>query len=131
MECIFCKIVSGEIPAEKIYEDEKLLAFLDINPVTYGHTLLIPKEHHAMMPDVPDALLSDCYLKAKELMPKIKAGLEVDYVSVSVVGLDIPHFHIHLIPRKLNDSLANFWPTRKYPEGEIEKTAKKLISQNL
>lgn len=124
--CIFCKIIKGEIPAEKIYADDKVLAFLDINPVTYGHTLVIPKEHYATMTDVPDKLLSYCYLKAKELMIKIKQALGADYVSVSVVGLDVPHFHIHLIPRNFNDGLANFWPTKKYPKGEMEKTAEKI-----
>jgi len=126
MDCIFCKIIKGEIPAEKIYEDDKILAFLDINPVTYGHTLVIPKEHYAIMTDVPDELLAYCYLKSKELMLKIKAGMKVDYVSVSVVGLDVPHFHIHLIPRSFNDGLAGFWPTKKYPEGEIGKVVKKI-----
>jgi histidine triad (HIT) family protein len=128
MDCIFCKIIKGEIPAEKIYEDKKVLAFLDINPVTPGHVLLIPKEHYTMMTDVPDELLGYCYLKAKELMPKIKLGMKADYVSVSVVGLDVPHFHIHLIPRNFDDGLANFWPTKKYADGEMEKIAKKIIS---
>ena len=126
--CIFCKIIAGEISAEKIYEDDKVLAFLDINPVTYGHALVIPKTHYAIMTDTPDELLSYCYLKSKELMLKIKAGMKADYVSVSVVGLDVPHFHIHLIPRNFNDGLANFWPTKKYSEGEMEKTAEKIIS---
>ena len=126
MECIFCKIIAGEIPAEKIYEDDKVLAFLDINPVTYGHTLVIPKEHYAIMTDVPDELLAYCYIKSKELMTKIKPALEADYVSVSVVGLDVPHFHIHLIPRNFNDGLANFWPTKTYPEGEMKKISEKI-----
>jgi histidine triad (HIT) family protein len=127
MDCVFCKIIAGEIPAAKIYEDEKVLAFLDINPVTPGHTLLIPKEHHQMMTDMPDELLGICFAKAKELMIKIKQGLEADFVAVSVVGIDVPHFHIHLIPRKMNDGLANFWPTTKYKEGEMEKVAEKII----
>ena len=124
--CIFCKIIAGEIPTEKIYEDNKVLAFLDINPVTYGHTLVIPKKHYTTMTDVPDELLAYCYTKSKELMIKIKQALKADYVSVSVVGLDVPHFHIHLIPRKLNDGLANFWPTKTYPEGELKKIAEKI-----
>jgi histidine triad (HIT) family protein len=125
--CIFCKIIAGEIPAEKIiYEDDKILAFLDINPVTYGHTLIIPKEHYPYMPDVPDELLSYCFIKAKELMISIKKAMEADFVTISVVGTDVPHFHIHLIPRKLNDGLAKFWPTTKYAEGEMQKTAEKI-----
>ncbi|MBU2028845.1 HIT family protein [Patescibacteria group bacterium] len=125
--CIFCKIIAGKIPAEKIYEDDKVLAFLDINPVTPGHVLIIPKKHHVLMTDVPDKLLGYCFIKIKDLMVKIKKALKADYISVSVSGVDIPHFHIHLIPRKFNDKLKG-WPTKTYPEGEMEKVAKKIIS---
>ena len=125
-DCIFCKIIAGEIPAEKVYEDDKILAFLDINPVTSGHTLIIPKEHHQMMVDTPDELLCYCFAKTKELMIKIKESMGADFVTVSVVGLDVPHFHIHLVPRKFSDNLANFWPTTKYAEGEMQKVAEKI-----
>src|SRR5665647_2929087 len=124
--CIFCKIIAGEIPAEKIYEDREVFAFLDINPVAPGHTLVIPKKHYVMMTDVPDKLLRHCFVKTKALMTKIKKALKADYVSVSVSGVDIPHFHIHLIPRHFNDNLKG-WPTKTYPEGEIEKVTKKII----
>jgi len=129
MFCIFCKIAAGEIAAEKIYEDEKCLAFLDINPVTPGHALLIPKEHYPSMAETPDDLVAYLYLKAKELMPKIKKAMQADYVSISVVGTEVPHFHIHLIPRNNNDGLAGFWPAKKYASGEIEKVAEKLKSE--
>ena len=125
MDCIFCKIISGAIPAEKIYEDKKVFAFLDINPVAPGHVLVIPKKHHIIMADVPDKLLGYCFIKTKDLMIKIRKALKADYVSVSVSGVDIPHFHIHLIPRYFNDGLKG-WPTKTYPGGEIEKVAKKI-----
>lgn len=125
-DCIFCKIIAGEIPAEKIYEDDKVLAFLDINPVAPGHVLVIPKKHCQMMTDVPNELLGYCFTKSKELMIKLKEALKVDFVTVSVVGLDVPHFHIHLVPRKLNDGLENFWPTIKYEEGEMQKLGEKI-----
>lgn len=127
MECIFCKIIKGEIPSYKVYEDEKCLAFLDINPVTPGHTLLIPKQHHQMLTDTPDELLSYLSVKAKELMIVLKNNLNADFVVLSVVGLDVPHFHIHLIPRNYNDGLENFWPTKKYQEGEAAEILKKII----
>jgi histidine triad (HIT) family protein len=126
MDCIFCKIVAGELPAAKIYEDEKCLAFLDINPVTNGHVLLIPKEHFPMMLDVPDDLVAYLFVKAKELMLQIKQAMNADYVSLSVVGFEVPHFHIHIIPRRLDDGLAGFWPTKKYAEGEKDATAEKI-----
>ena len=126
MECIFCKIVAGEIPSYKIYEDDKVLAFLDINPITDGHTLLIPKEHFQMMADTPDELVSYLFVRAKELMKVIKETMKADYVSLSVVGVDVPHFHIHFVPRNFNDGLTGFWPTKKYQEGEAEKIVKQL-----
>ena len=127
MNCVFCKIVAGDIPCHKIYEDDKVLAFLDINPVTDGHALLIPKEHYQLMPDVPNDLLAYLFSKTKELMPKIKTAMQADYVGLSVVGVDVPHFHIHIIPRKFNDGLANFWPTKKYAAGEVEEIVRHII----
>jgi histidine triad (HIT) family protein len=125
-ECIFCKIAAGEIPCHKIYEDDKVLAFLDINPVTDGHALIIPKEHYQMMPDVPDDLLAYIFLKTKEFMEKIKTAMQADFSVVSVVGVDVPHFHVHVIPRKFNDGLANFWPAKKYADGEAERIAEQI-----
>jgi len=124
--CIFCKIIAGEIPCHKVFEDENFLAFLDINPVTPGHTLLIPKAHHQMMVDTPDELISKLYVKAKELMITIKDRLHADFVVLTVVGIDVPHFHVHLIPRMRDDGLANFWPTTKYKDGEAEQIISKL-----
>jgi histidine triad (HIT) family protein len=129
MPCIFCKIIAGEIPSAKIYEDEKCLVFLDINPVTDGHVLLIPKEHFASMAETPDDLVAYLYIKAKWLMSKLKKALNADYISLSVVGTDVPHFHIHLIPRRFDDGLAHFWPTKKYAEGEMAAVAEKIISE--
>jgi histidine triad (HIT) family protein len=125
-DCIFCKIIAGEIPGAKIYEDDKALAFLDINYVNPGHVLIIPKEHYENMVETPNELVAYLYVKAKELMIKIKKAMEADYVCLSVVGTDVPHFHIHLIPRWHDDGLAGFWPTKKYSEGEMEKIAEKI-----
>lgn len=112
--CIFCKIVSKEIPAEVVYEDIEALVFLDINPVNEGHLLIIPKEHYPYITDTPDNLVSSLFVLAKNLMPKLKDAMKADYVVVSVVGTDVPHFHIHLIPRFQNDGLKGSWPTKKY-----------------
>jgi histidine triad (HIT) family protein len=129
MSCIFCKIIAGQIPAAKIYEDEKCLAFLDINPVSSGHVLLIPKEHYQMMPDTPDELVAYLFVRAKDLMLKIKKAMQADYVALSVVGVDVPHFHIHLVPRRHDDGLANFWPTKQYAEGEMAEVAEKIVRE--
>jgi histidine triad (HIT) family protein len=125
-DCLFCKIVSGEIPCVKIWEDEDSLAFLDINPASDGHTLLIPKEHYKNMEETPKDLLAKLFINAQGLMPKLRKSLDADFVAVSVVGNDVPHFHIHLVPRKFDDGLAEFWPTKNYPEGEDIKIAEKI-----
>lgn len=127
-ECIFCNIVSGSIPCEKVYEDDRTLAFLDIHPVNSGHTLLISKDHYPKMVDVPDDFLGEIYIRAKMLMKKIQKALNADFVVLSVVGVDVDHFHIHLIPRYYHDGLANFWPQKEYAEGEIQKIAQKIRS---
>lgn len=127
-DCIFCKIVKKEIPVDVIYEDDKTFAFLDINPVNYGHTLVIPKEHYGMMGETPDELVSDIFVKAKKLMKTIKKAMGADFVVAAVVGVDVPHFHVHLIPRYFDDGLNNFWPTKKYKEGEDKKIAEKIRS---
>ncbi len=102
MKTVFERIIGGEIPTTKVYEDEKFLAFIDIAPVYYGHTLLIPKERFVWMQDAPDTLIGDIFVKAKELMIAMKSGIPCDYVQVGVVGDEVPHFHIHLIPRHHN-----------------------------
>jgi histidine triad (HIT) family protein len=124
-DTIFGKIIRGEIPAIKVYEDERCLAFMDINPVAKGHLLLIPKEHYVWMYEVPDELLSYLFIQTKKLMKTMITGLGCDYVQVSVVGKDVPHFHIHLIPHAMNDTIH--WGTSvQYKEGEIEKLAEDI-----
>jgi len=127
-DCIFCKIANKEIPSSIIYEDDKVIAFLDIKPVHPGYTLVIPKDHHQMMSDTPDGLIASVFVICKRLMRVIKRAFNADYVAVSVIGLDVPHFHVHVIPRYKNDGMAQFWPTKKYAESEAQKTAEKIRS---
>lgn len=122
---IFGKIIRGEIPATKVYEDDTCLAFIDINPVSPGHLLLIPKEHYTWIQDVPDELLSYLFVQSKKLIQAMIRGLGCDYVQVSVVGKDVPHFHIHLIPRTLEDTLHGL-PTLSYEHNEKELLAEKI-----
>lgn len=125
-DCVFCGIVRGEIPSEKIYEDSEVFAFLDINPVNEGHLLVIPKEHHKWMYDVPGDLLGKVFVKAKDLMISLKNSLGADFVALSVVGVDVPHFHVHLVPRYHDDGLKDFWPSKKYQDGKAEEIAEKI-----
>jgi histidine triad (HIT) family protein len=102
-DCIFCKIAAGQIPAEKIYEDDKVVAFLDIHPKAPGHTLLIPKAHYQWFQDMPDDLYGDLFRAAKKIALDLKKKYAADYIRVGIVGTDIPHAHIHLIPQRLGE----------------------------
>ena len=104
MDCIFCKIIKGEVPSFKVYEDEDVLAFLDIKPFTKGHCLVIPKQHFENMFDITEDALQKISIVAKNLSKKIKDVLEVDGIRLSqsngkAAGQDIMHFHLHIIPR--------------------------------
>ena len=126
MDCIFCRIVKKEIPASVVYEEDAVLAFLDINPVSDGHLLLIPKNHYAAMTDAPNAVIAAVFSRAKWLMPRLKDAMNADFVVVTVIGTDVPHFHVHLIPRKKGDDLAGFWPKKTYAPGMTESIAQKV-----
>lgn len=124
-DTIFGKIIRGEIPSIKVYEDDKFLAFLDINPVVKGHTLLIPKERYVWIQDVPDELLGAIFVKTKELIRAMKAELGCDLVEIVVEGKQVPHFHISLLPSYLDKTLAN-WQHVTYEDGEAIEVAEKI-----
>lgn len=128
METIFTKIINREIPATIVYEDDESIAFLDIGPVAKGHTLLIPKKQYTWMQDVPDETISELFITSKKIMKAMIQGLGCDYVQVSVVGEEVPHFHIHLIPRYHNDGLHG-WTRLSYENKDDQNDyAQKIIS---
>ncbi len=101
MDCIFCKIIAGEIPAYKVYEDDKFFAPLDIKPLNPGHTLVIPKKHYRWVWDVPEA--GEYFLVARRIALAQKKAFATDYIVATIFGEAVPHAHIHLIPRHEND----------------------------
>ncbi len=98
MASIFSKIVAGEIPCHKVAEDDNFLAFLDINPLRYGHTLVIPKKEVDYIFDVEDELLAGIMPFAKKVAKAIEQVFECERIGVTVIGLEVPHAHVHLIP---------------------------------
>ena len=106
MASIFSKIISGEIPSFKIYEDENFLAFLDINPNAVGHTLCIPKKETDQIFDLDDKSLSELIIFSKKIANAIKKALVCERVGMSVIGLEVPHVHIHLIPINNMDDMS-------------------------
>ena len=98
MASVFTRIVKGEIPCYKVAEDDRYFAFLDINPLAKGHTLVIPKEETDKIFDLDDRTLADMMVFAKRIARKIQANIACKKVAVVVLGLEVPHAHIHLIP---------------------------------
>ena len=108
MSSLFTKIIKGEIPCYKIAEDDSFLAFLDINPLVRGHALVIPKVEIDFLFDIDDDVLQNMIIFAKNVASKIKNAIPCDRVGVSVIGLEVPHAHIHLIPiSKIDDMNFN------------------------
>ncbi|MEF3255134.1 MAG: HIT family protein [Deferribacterales bacterium] len=110
MDCIFCKIINGDIPASKVYEDEDFIAILDIRPVNLGHTLLIPKQHNRNILDTPDDLGAKIYPLLKKLSIAIMKGLSADGINIiqnneEYGGQEVFHSHLHIIPRFKEDGL--------------------------
>jgi histidine triad (HIT) family protein len=130
MASIFSKIVNGEIPAYKIAEDENYLAFLDIFPVAKGHTLVIPKKEVDYIFDLEDDLYNGLQAFAKKVAIGLKKAIPCEKVGVLVLGLEVPHAHIHLIPMQNEADLLHFSKKLKFTPEEFQKI-KELISANI
>ncbi len=118
-DCIFCKIVAGELPACKVYEDEDTLAFMDIGPIIKGHTLVIPKEHWADIHAIPSALLQKVAVSTKTIAAAHVAALNCDGVNIiqangAAAGQTVLHLHFHVIPRFKTDGHSWNWRPRSY-----------------
>ncbi|MDO8951337.1 MAG: HIT domain-containing protein [Draconibacterium sp.] len=130
MAGIFSKIVNGEIPAYKVAEDENYLAFLDIFPVSKGHTLVIPKKEVDYIFDLEDDIYIGLQAFAKKVAVGLKKAIPCEKVGVLVLGLEVPHAHIHLIPMQNEADLLNFSKKLKFTPEEFQKI-KELISANI
>jgi len=131
MECLFCKIIAGEIPCTKVYEDDTVLAFLDIHPVNIGHTLVIPKVHHTNLYETPDKALSHMVVVTKKLSIAIKESLGAEGVNIEmnndpVAGQIIFHTHLHIIPRFSGDGFTHWHGARGYHDGEASEISEKI-----
>ncbi len=128
-DCIFCKIVKGEIPCYKVYEDENFLGFLDIKPINPGHSLLIPKTHYQWVDDVPN--FGDYFEAAKKIGLAIKKVLLPQAVCYVTLGFLVPHAHIRIIPRFENDGHKdglNFELYKEVSPEEMKEIAEKLLN---
>ena len=130
MASIFSKIVNGEITAYKVAEDENYLAFLDIFPVAKGHTLVIPKKEVDYIFDLDDDLYAGLQAFAKKVAVGLKKAIPCQKVGVLVLGLEVPHAHIHLIPMQTEADILNFSKKLKLTPEEFQ-SVKELITQNI
>ncbi len=130
--CIFCKIINGEIPSYKIYEDEHVFVILDMNPVTAGHFLVLPKKHFEMPESTDDEIISKMIIIAKRIAKNIKRILNSDGFNITTnsgeaAGQTISHTHFHVVQRFKNDNLK-LWPPNENEKNKIKETYKKIIS---
>jgi len=130
-DCLFCKIVAGEIPSTKVDEDERTVAFMDINPATRGHLLVVPREHARDLLEVGDEDLAACAAAAQRLAQRVKDRLGADGVNLlnscgAAAWQTVFHFHVHVIPRYDDDPLQLPWRPAPGDEDEIAAAAREL-----
>src|SRR3989338_8031369 len=130
-QCVFCHIISGKVQSRKIYEDEKALAILDINPANPGHALLMTKEHYSIMPQLPDEDIAHIFMAAKALSNSMLRSIDAQGTNIIVMngiaaGQRAQHFMVHIIPRKDKDGVEFLLPQKTMSQEEIEDTGNKI-----
>ena len=126
MSSIFSKIISGEIPSYKIAEDDKFYAFLDINPMAKGHTLVVPKQETDYIFDLDDNLLSEMSVFCKKVAVALQEAIPCKRVGMMVIGLEVPHAHVHLIPIQKEGDMSLSNPRVKLSDEEFRETAETI-----
>ena len=135
-DCIFCKIVAGEIPCTSVYEDDQALAFMDIGPIIKGHVLVIPKKHYDPITETPDAVLQHLIVVVKKIAAAQRKALKTDGCNIiqnngRVSGQAVPHLHFHVIPRFEGDGHTWNWAAKKYEQMQEMKALAEAIASAL
>ncbi|MEG1980571.1 MAG: HIT domain-containing protein [Victivallaceae bacterium] len=136
-DCIFCRIIGGEIPSTKVYEDDLVYAFMDISPINYGHILVVPKEHHESIATVPEAVAGRMMRVGSRLGVAMKRALDYDGYNLhladgAAAGQVVMHVHLHVVPRGVEDGFFWNWRQLKYdvaPGGNAAQYADKIASK--
>jgi len=131
MNCIFCKIINGDIPCYKLAENENAIAFLDVMPITKGHFLVIPKKHYEFAEETPEELMADLMILATRIAATVKKTLKCDGINFIInsgkqAGQVIPHVHLHVVPRYTDDGIC--WP---WSQGELTPEAAKVLIESI
>ena len=129
--CIFCKILAGELPSERVFEDDHCVAFLDINPIAPGHTLLVPKAHHEHLLDTPHEVLCALMAAAPRVARAAMSatggeGFNFFQFNGACSGQEVMHLHVHIIPRRPGDGVSYRWQQGQYREGEMGALGEKI-----
>ena len=125
-DCIFCKIISGTIPAEKLYENDHVIAFLDINPIHFGHALILPKQHCKDFLDLPDETYHSILQAAKVVTQALVESLNLEGYNLfsnngAIAGQSVFHFHLHVTPRYRDDNIRFVLNLKKYSDGDLKR----------
>jgi histidine triad (HIT) family protein len=131
MASVFTRIIKGEIPCYKVAEDERYFAFLDINPLREGHTLIVPKKETDYIFDLDDETLSGMILFSKKVAAAIKAAIPCARIGVAILGIEVPHAHIHLVPMDSMEDVNFRNPKLKFTPEQFKTTAEKISSNFL
>jgi histidine triad (HIT) family protein len=131
-DCVFCSIVAGDLPSRTVYEDDDVLAFLDVNPLARGHTLVVPRDHHERVGDLPAATRAALFDALGALTPRVEAAMDADGVTVGIndgraAGQEVMHVHGHLVPRTEGDGAGPLhalgWPRPELADDEFDDVA--------
>jgi len=130
-DCVFCRIVSGEVPADMVLEDDEFVAFLDARPVFKGHVLVLPRRHYVTLADLPVPAVGPLFERVRLLSAAIPAalGAQGTFVALNnIVSQSVPHLHVHVVPRTKGDGLRGFfWPRQRYAsEDEAAQYARRI-----
>ena len=131
--CLFCRIVSGELPATIVFEDDNSVAFLDHRPLFHGHTLLVPREHVETLGELSREIVGPYFEAAQLLSRAVESAMDAEGTFVAMnnrVSQSVPHLHVHVVPRRRKDGLKGFfWPRTKYKgDEEMEEVKKKIVT---
>ena len=132
-KCLFCRIVSGELPATIVYEDDDSVAFLDHRPLFHGHTLLVPREHVETLGELSSKMVGPYFEAAQLLSRAVESAMDAEGTFVAMnnrISQSVPHLHVHVVPRRRKDGLKGFfWPRTKYKgDEEMEEVRKKITA---
>jgi histidine triad (HIT) family protein len=130
MDCLFCAIAAGDAPAHRVLEEEHVVAFLDVRPVFKGHVLVVPREHHVTLPELPSRLVGPLVDAVQRVGTAVLDAVDAhgSFMAVNnTVSQSVPHLHVHVVPRRRKDGLRGFfWPRTRYADDEAAEHAQRL-----